>query len=365
MRMSAKRFAAELRDTRGRRRPFTWRMFLLILGVLAVLSSANVLALEVALKMEIFPILASMGVGTYWMLMAFVAALIIHQVSCAKFDRPMRRLSLAMRQVAQGDFSVRVQPMQKKPRKPDYMDLMFEDFNRMVQELASIETLKDDFIANVSHEIKTPLAIISSYARALETGDLDEATRREYAGTIASASRNLNTLIGNILKLNKLENQEIIPSAKPYDLTDQLSESILSRENKWEEKQIELDVQLEERIYVVADESMLEIVWGNLIDNAIKFTPPGGRILVRQDREGDKVAVRVSDTGCGMDEETRRHIFEKFYQGDTSRSKEGNGLGLALVRRVLEIAGGTIEVRSSPGQGAEFIVRLNCLPEEP
>ena len=345
------------RDPRVRRRLFSWRMFVLILLVLLVLSAGNVLLLEILLKMEVFSVLASMGVGTYWIAMAVIAAIILHQVSCTKFDRPMRRLSRAMKAVAEGDFSVCVRPIHTGS-KMDYMDIMFEDFNRMVQELSSIETMKNDFIANVSHEIKTPLAVIGGYAEALERGGLTQAQREEYTRTIASASRSLSTLISNILRLNKLENQEIVPAAKEYDLTRQLSDCALSHEAAWEEKGIEFDAQLEERVMITADESMMELVFNNLLANAIKFTEPGGRVWLRQIERGDTVDVIVADTGCGMDEDTMRRIFDKFYQGDTSHSGEGNGLGLSLVRRVLEICGGQIAVHSRPGEGSEFIVTL-------
>ena len=333
-------------DPRIRRKPFSWRMFVLILLVLGLLSAANVFIVEIFLKMEVFSVLASMGVGTYWVAMAVVAAIIIHQVSCAKYDKPMRRLSRAMRAVAQGDFTVSVQPVHKR-NKFDYMDLMFEDFNSMVHELSSIETMKDDFIANVSHEIKTPLAVIRGYASALQRGNLSEEEQREYAATIASASESLSVLISNILRINKLENQEIVPNAAPYDLTRQLSDCALAHEEQWERKHIDFDAQLEERVMILADESMLEIVFNNLIANAIKFTEPGGRIVLRQEKAGGDVVVTVSDTGCGMDEETVKHIFDKFYQGDSSHSREGNGLGLALVKRVLDISGGSIAVRSA------------------
>ena len=353
---------ARERDPRVRRRLFSWKMFLLILLVLCVLSAANVLILEIVLKLEVISVLVSMGVGTYWVGMAVVAAIILHQVSCKKFDKPMRRLSQAMKAVAEGDFSVEVKPLHTG-KKMDYMDVMYEDFNRMVQELSSIETMKSDFIANVSHEIKTPLSVIESYAAALQKDDLSDAQRSEYAKTIVSASRNLSALVSNILKLNKLENQEIVPTAKEYDLTRQLCDCALAFETAWEEKGIEFDAQLEERVMICADESMLEMVFNNLIANAVKFTEPGGMVTLRQVVHEDAVEVVVADTGCGMDEETVRHIFDKFYQGDTSHSGEGNGLGLALVRRVLEITGGSISVSSRPGEGAEFTVRLKRLAE--
>ena len=343
-------WARHREDPRVRRRLFSWRMFLLILAMICIFSAGNVLMIGYLLNMEVFSIVASMGVGSYWVGMALLAAVVIHLFSCVKFDRPMRTLSRAMRSVAEGDFSVRVKPIHAS-NKFDYMDIMYEDFNRMVQELGSIETMKNDFIANVSHEIRTPLTVINSYAAALNRAELTEEERREYARTIASASENLSGLVSNILRLNKLENQEIVPCARPYDITRQLCDCALAHEAQWEEKHIEFDAQLEDRVMVVAGENMMEIVFNNLIANAIKF-------ILRQQTDGPDVVVSVADTGCGMDEATMAHIFDKFYQGDTSHSGEGNGLGLALTRRVLEIMGGQIEVKSKPGEGSEFTVRL-------
>lgn len=349
-------------DPRVRRRLFSWRMFVIILLVVGVLSAGNVFALEKLLKMQVFSVVASMGVGSYWVAMALLAAIVLHLYTCRRFDRPMRTLSRAMRQVTEGDFSVRVTPFHSA-NKFDYMDIMFEDFNRMAQELGSTETMKNDFIANVSHEIRTPLTVMNSYASALARGGLSEAQQQEYARTIAAASESLSTMVSNILRLNKLENQEITPNAAPYDLTRQLCDCALAHEARWEAKHIDFDAQLEERVMVLADETMMEIVFNNLISNAIKFTEPGGRIVLRQAKDGDDVVVTVADTGCGMDEATLSHIFDKFYQGDTSHSGEGNGLGLALVRRVLEISGGSVSVTSAPGEGSEFTVRLPRMAE--
>ncbi len=168
----------------------------------------------------------------------------------------------------------------------------------------------------------------------------------------------MNILIGNILKLNKLENQRITPDAVTYDVSAQLCESLLQFEETWEEKEIEVEVDVEDHAMVTADESFLELVWNNLFSNAIKFTESGGKITLIQITEGDYIRVSVSDTGCGMKEETRKYIFDKFYQGDTSHSKEGNGLGLSLVKRVLELVEGSIEVVSEEGKGSTFHVTL-------
>ena len=227
----------------------------------------------------------------------------------------------------------------------------------MVQELQNVETLKTDFIANVSHEIKTPLAIIQSYATALQNDSLQAEDRHEYIKTIIEASQKLSTLVSNILKLNKLENQEILPEAHPFDLSEQIRRCALSFEDLWEQKNISFDLELEETT-VCLDESLPEIVWNNLISNAIKFTNSGGIIFVKLKPLDGYAQVSISDTGCGMDEETQKHIFDKFYQGDRSRSREGNGLGLTMVKRAIELLGGNISVESRPGEGTTFTVSL-------
>jgi signal transduction histidine kinase len=273
-------------------------------------------------------------------------------------ERPMRRLSGAAKKIAAGDFSVRVEPLPKKKNgKKDYFDVMIDDFNTMAAELAGIETLKNDFIANVSHEIKTPLSVIQSYAAALQNDALTVDERNEYIKTIMEASRKLSTLVTNILKLNKLENQEIVPVSAPYDLSEQLRRCALAFEDLWERKNISFTADLED-ITVKYDESMLELVWNNLLSNALKFTEPGGAVELTLKIQGSFVLVGVKDSGCGMDGETAKHIFDKFYQGDSSHSREGNGLGLAMVKKVIEITGGEISVDSEPGKGTAFTVSL-------
>lgn len=293
----------------------------------------------------------------YLCLMTLLLCVLIGIVRHYTFARPMRRLGEAARKLAQGDFSVRVAPMRKDGKK-DYVEVMFDDFNKMAEELASIETLKNDFIANVSHEIKTPLSVIQSYAMALQHDTLSPGERGEYARTIVTAAQKLSALVTNILKLNKLQNQEILPVAAPYDLSEQLRRCALAFEELWEDKGISFTAEITDDVIVYYDESMLELVWNNLLSNAVKFTDPGGNIALRLETETGYAVVSVTDTGCGMDEATGKHIFDKFYQGDTSHAQEGNGLGLALVMKVIEILGGGITVDSKPGSGTTFTVCL-------
>ena len=293
----------------------------------------------------------------YWTLVAAGLTLFTRRQITKTYDKPMQELARAADKVAHGDFSVYIPPLHTSNRH-DYLDMMILDFNKMVAELGSLETMRTDFIANVSHEIKTPLAAIQNYAQLLQRPDLSRQEQDAYLSAILSGTRRLSALITNILKLNKLESQQITPQWKPYDLCRQLSECALAFEPVWEEKQIEFDADLEDRATIQADASLMELVWNNLLSNAFKFTEPGGRVTLRQTSEEDAVLVCVSDTGCGISEKAKAHIFDKFYQGDTSHATEGNGLGLALVLRVLQMMDGEISVESTEGKGTTFTVRL-------
>ncbi len=272
-------------------------------------------------------------------------------------ERPVQKITEAAEKIIQGDFSVRI----KEPKgigADDTFQRIIECFNKMAQELGSVETLRTDFIANVSHEMKTPLAVMQNYGTLLQAPDLSEENRLEYAKGVMEGSRRMADMMTNILKLNRLENQQIYPRAEEYDLSEQLCECLLQYENVWEEKRIEIDTEIEEDVRIKADEELLGLVWNNLFSNAFKFTETGGRVSVSLQAAGKFAVVRVRDTGCGMTAEVGAHIFEKFYQGDTSHAARGNGLGLALVKRVMDILQGEISVESTVGKGSIFTVKI-------
>ena len=270
-------------------------------------------------------------------------------------ERPVKRILKATHQLTHGDFTARIEPFGLE-RKNEF-DAIIEDFNKMAEELGGIETLRTDFIANVSHELKTPLAVIQNYSTMLQDPNLSDERRVEYAKTVTDATGRLSELITNILKLNKLESQQIYPEAREYNLGEQLRECLLGFEDAWEKKNLDIDADIDE-VTVKADEELLTLVWNNLFSNAIKFTDTGGKIMVSLKKENGFAVARVSDTGCGIPQDVGRRIFEKFYQGDKSHSAQGNGLGLALVKRVVDIMGGEISVESVVGQGSTFIVKL-------
>ena len=271
-------------------------------------------------------------------------------------DRPVKMITDAAEKIMNGDFSVRVKHMHGSGMEG--FNQIGESINAMAEELSSVETLRTDFIANVSHEMKTPLAVMQNYGTLLQTPDLPEEKRVEYAKAITDASRRLADMMTNILKLNRLENQQIYPNPATFDLGEQLCESLLQYESTWERKNIEIETDIAENVLVSADAELLSLVWNNLFSNAFKFTDDGGKVMLTLTADEKYATVRIADTGCGMSAEVGTHIFEKFYQGDTSHATQGNGLGLPLVKRVIDIMQGEIGVQSEVGVGTTFTVRI-------
>ena len=270
-------------------------------------------------------------------------------------QRPIKKIHDFTEKLTNGDFKTRLQPI----RIGEY-NTVVADLNQMAEELSGIETLRTDFVANVSHELKTPLSVLQNYGALLEEPNLPEEKRLEYAKSITRVTKHLSELITNILKLNKLEAQKLNPILISCNLSEMVCECLIGFENEWERKNIEIETDIKEDIHIMTDSEMLLLVWTNLFSNALKFTPDGGKVSVSLKKNDNYVYVSVSDTGCGMDEKTMKHIFDKFYQGDTSHSVKGNGLGLALVKRVVDILNGEINVESTPGKGSTFTVTLNA-----
>lgn len=275
-------------------------------------------------------------------------------------EEPIKRILKATDRITKGDFNVTIEPKYNLASSHEFDDIT-EAINKMAKELAGVETLRSDFISNVSHELKTPLAVIQNYGTLLAVPSLSEEKRMEYANSITESSQKLASMITNILKLNKLENQQIYPDKKKYNLSEQLCTCMLNFESRWEEKSLLVDCDIEEEVFVDSDSELLEIIWNNLISNAVKFTEKGGKISLSLFQKNENIVVLVEDSGCGMDDSTGRHIFEKFYQGDTSHAMQGNGLGLALVKRIIDIVGGEITVESELGHGSRFCVKLRAV----
>lgn len=269
-------------------------------------------------------------------------------------DRPVEQILFATEKITSGDFSVRLTPLHRYEKYDEY-DLIMENLNAMAAELEKSELLKSDFIFNVSHELKTPLATIQNYAYLLKS-DVSGEQKEKYIRTITEATKRLTALVTNILKLNKLENQQLKFTSEKIALHDMLADVILTFEDAIEQKGLELECDLDEVVFV-SSKSNLEIAVSNLISNAVKFTERGGTIKISLKKiDNNSVKIEVSDTGCGISPDVGSRIFDKFYQGDTSHSQEGNGLGLALVKRVIDLIGGEISVSSEPGKGSIFSI---------
>ena len=269
------------------------------------------------------------------------------------FLRPVTRMGRAMERVAAGDFTVRLD----NPGALGEMRDSYAHFNTMTRALAATETLQSDFISNVSHEFKTPINAIEGYAMLMQDAGNDPALQREYADKILLSTRRLSELVNNILLLSKVDNQTMPLEKHPYRLDEQLRRAILLLERKWTQKQIEWDVDMDEATYT-GNESLMLHVWVNLLDNAIKFDPVGGEIRLRLHCESTCIRITVSDNGPGIPKDQQSAIFERFYQADGSHKREGNGLGLALARRIVRMCGGEISVSSEPGKGSCFTVEL-------
>lgn len=271
-------------------------------------------------------------------------------------DKPVDDILAATEKIASGDFSARI-GIKHSVGEYNEFDYIAENINKLAAELSKNEVLKNDFISNVSHELKTPLTVIQNYSTALQDKTLSGDKRAAYAKALVQTSKKLTALLTNILKLNKLENQELKVGFESMRLDERVGEAVLGFEDIINEKNLAIDCDFDE-VTITSSTDYLDIVWNNILSNAVKFTPEGGTITVCVKKTEGGAAVSVKDTGCGMDKATGARIFDKFYQGDTSHSQEGNGLGLALVKKVIDVLGGAISVESEVGKGTTFTVLL-------
>ncbi|MCL1795966.1 MAG: HAMP domain-containing histidine kinase [Clostridia bacterium] len=288
----------------------------------------------------------------FLLLFSLIVGTILTLLGGERFLRPLRKLTEATKEIASGNFDVRVEA-----GGPHELGRLAQSFNEMAGELAGIETLRSDFISTISHEFKTPIVSIRGFARQLKKNSLTAEQRDEYLDIILSESDRLTRLSSNVLLLSRFESTEKITGQTVYDLDEQLRRTVLLLEPQLQKKQLEVNFYAES-VRIRANEEMLSHLWINLLDNAVKFSPAGDVIGITLKRDGQNAVTVLSDNGPGMDVETKRRIFEKFYQGDPSRATEGNGLGLSLVKRISDLANGTITVDSEPGAGSVFTVSL-------
>lgn len=345
-------------DPRIKARHMNWLEYSITFFVLSVLSAGQAMIFMEFVRGEAnVPFGFIMGMIGYWAIVALIFNLITNSQIKHKFEIPTRMLGNAAKRVAKGDFSVYVEPLHTED-KYDYMDVMINDFNTMVEKLGQMEILQSDLITNISHEIRTPVSAVKNYAELLQKDNLSEESRKEYSKGILDATNKLSSLVTSILNLSRLESEEDLGEAETYDLCRQLTECIIHYEDELDKKDINLNIDMEDRAMIHADKAKMEIIWDSLLSNAIKFSETGGDVTITQASSGKAITVSISDAGCGMRKEVMDHMFDKFYQGDTSHSAEGNGLGLSLAVKALERVGGTMSVTSTHGEGSTFTVEL-------
>ncbi|MDD6800766.1 MAG: HAMP domain-containing sensor histidine kinase [Firmicutes bacterium] len=282
----------------------------------------------------------------------FIGLLVTSFMSKWFFD-PIKNLRKAMEKVADGDFSVR---LETKSSSKEIREI-YSGFNLMTNELSNTEILQTDFVSNVSHEFKTPINAIEGYSTLLQDNDNLSDEQKQYVEKIIFNTNRLSTLVGSILLLSKIENQSIPVNQTCFRLDEQIRQSIVALEPAWEKKNIEFDVEMESVEYV-GNENMMRHIWDNLIGNAVKFNPEFGLVRIRLAKQDIKLVFTVEDNGPGISDEAKKHIFDKFYQGDSSHKEEGNGLGLALVKKILSVSNGEISAENIDGGGCRFTVIL-------
>lgn len=339
----------------GKRRLATLPLLVFYVFVTLVISFLfSISILYLLLRIGIFPAVTESRLPVtllFLLLTSVFIGTLLTSIGGEYFLRPLRKLTEATKDVASGNFDVRVEPSGSAE-----LEQLAVSFNEMTKELSAIETLRSDFVSNISHEFKTPVVSIRGFARRLKKDSLTER-QSEYVDIIITETERLSELSQNVLILSHLESSEQISEKKVYSLDEQIRRCILMLEPHLDKKQLKLDLHLES-VQINSNEEMTNHLWINLLGNAIKFSPEEGTIEVSLQSDGEYAQISVSDEGIGMSESVKAQIFDKFYQGDASRSMQGNGLGLSIVKRVLQLTEGAITVESTPGQGTCFIVTL-------
>lgn len=312
-------------------------------GIGVILYQLNFLGLSYLAP--IYIIMPSLFIST---ILGTVLSMILSRHSVNKIDRLVKGLS----EIGQGNFAVRLDSIHKK-----HSDQVTDNFNKMAQELSSIEVMRSNFVSNFSHEFKTPIVSIQGFAKLLKDTNLSEEQRIEYLDIIIDESSRLSVLAHNTLILSKLESQEMISDKRTYSLDEQIRQCILLLESSWQSKKINLQISLP-TILMINNENLIEQLWINIIGNAIKFSYDGGTVAISATTALNNAIITVSDNGIGMDELTAEHIFDKYYQGDSSHATQGNGLGLSIVHRIIDLCGGNIRVKTKPNGGSTFIISL-------
>lgn len=292
------------------------------------------------------------SMGTTLRLVSLGVGILCLMLVGRRFVQPIITLDNAAKKVAAGDFSVRV----PRRKRQDQVSSLIDSFNEMVRELGDVEMFRSGFVSDVSHEFKSPLTTISGYAKLLQAECTPEE-QAEYTQEIIEETTHLSTLVENILILNRLEKHTTPVKTEDVAVAEQIRRALTIFEPAWSKKGIVIDFDLDEVTYR-GHGTLLMQVWTNLIDNAIKFSEPGGTVSLSLKRVEGGIRFVITDTGCGIAPDKQKHIFDKFYKADNSRNTDGNGLGLAIVRRIVEIQGGRVSVESTPGEGAAFTVFL-------
>ncbi len=322
--------------------------------VSSVMLGSCIIALALALLAQwLFPAIKDIPLTIELIMLGIVIAFFVSWILAKRFFKPIDELRAAMQKVADGNFDVRIE---NKSAAKEFQEVV-AGFNMMVQELRSTEIIQGDFVSNVSHEFKTPINAIEGYATLLQSAESIDDAEAEYIDKILFNTKRISSLVNNVLLLSKIENQSLQLHKEAFDIAEQIREEIVAAEPAWSRKNLEFDVELEDTGYC-GYKNLMHHVWSNLIENAIKFSPRQGEISIKLQKTHDSLILTIRDRGPGISDEAKKHIFDKFYQADTSHKGDGNGLGLALVKRILGVCGGEIAAENAEGGGCRFTVTL-------